>query len=70
MVARIRDSDDVITFTVIDERSDERSVQGRSYLFKISHDPKFGGFGFCLWFDNEGHFVQQVSIGSPADKAG
>lgn len=29
-----------------------------------------GSFGFHLWFDQDGHFIEDVTIGSPADKAG
>ena len=29
-----------------------------------------GSFGFCLWFDKDGHYVEDVTIGSSADKSG
>ena len=27
-------------------------------------------FGFHLWFDDQGHYIEDVTIGSIADKAG
>lgn len=27
-------------------------------------------FGFYLWFDENGHYIEDVTIGSPADRAG
>ncbi|XP_076824134.1 uncharacterized protein LOC143470116 isoform X2 [Clavelina lepadiformis] len=68
VVSRIRESGNVITFTVIDERSDQFGLQGRPFLFKVMKDR--GGYGFYLWHDESGHFVQNVTISSPADKAG
>ena len=29
-----------------------------------------GSFGFYLWFDKLGHYIEDVTIGSNADKAG
>ena len=64
----MRESENTITFTVIDERSDHIGIQEKPLLFRIQKDR--GGYGFYLWHDENGHYVEDVTIGSPADKAG
>ncbi|CBY19129.1 unnamed protein product [Oikopleura dioica] len=56
------------TLTVIDERSDDARLKNRPYIFKIMKGK--GGYGFCMWHDTDGHFVESVTSKSPADKAG
>ncbi|XP_078486597.1 uncharacterized protein LOC100179724 isoform X1 [Ciona intestinalis] len=68
VVSRIRECGNVITLTVIDERSDNFTVKPRPYLYRVMKDK--GGYGFYLWYDDKGHFVQEITTGSPADKAG
>ena len=28
------------------------------------------GYGFYIWHDENGHYVEDITIGSPADRAG
>ena len=68
MVSKILHSGCEVAFTVIDERSDYFAGMGQARLYKISKEK--WGFGFYLWQDDDGHFVQEVTCDSPADKAG
>ena len=68
MVNRIRESGNTIIFTVIDQRADQFTAHRRPFLFRITRDES--GYGFYLWYDDHGHYVEDVSIDSPADKAG
>ena len=78
----INEGGDAIAFTVIDERNDQL-LHGRNddrkynaYLYKLQRNlqPLDGvtqqGFGFYLWYDDDGHYVQEVTSGSPADSVG
>lgn len=68
LVEAIKMSGNEIHFRVIDERSDDIKMKNKPYLFRIVKGK--GGYGFYLWQDAEGHFVEDITIGSPADRAG
>lgn len=49
----------------------------KNFIRPESHEPHLvtitkidGRFGFHLWFDQTGHYIEDVTIGSPADNAG
>ena len=68
LVEQIKMSGNEIHFRVIDERSDDIKMKNKPYLFRIVKGK--GGYGFYLWQDTEGHFVEDITISSPADRAG
>lgn len=68
VVEMIKMSGNEIHFRVIDERSDDIKMKNKPYLFRIVKGK--GGYGFYLWQDTDGHFVEDITISSPADRAG
>ena len=69
IISRIRQSGNTVAFTVVDEKSDCSMLQGKPFLFRIRKN-HVGGYGFYLWYDENGHYVEDVTLNSPADKAG
>jgi C-terminal processing protease CtpA/Prc len=53
---------------VIDERSDDVKAKNKPYLFRIVQGKS--GYGFYIWHDDDGHYVEDITISSPADRAG
>lgn len=65
---RIEGCGKTFSITVVDEESDGISAQHRPFLVRVSKAE--GGYGFYLWYDEAGHYVEEVTDGSPAEKAG
>ena len=68
LVDKIKMAGNEIVFRVIDERSDDSKMKNKPYLFRIVKGK--GGYGFYLWADADGHYVQDITSRSPADRAG
>lgn len=68
IVEAIKVSGNEFSFRVIDERSDDIKMKNKPYLFRIVKGK--GGYGFYMWKDDEGHYVEDITLGSPADRAG
>nr|XP_039271903.1 uncharacterized protein LOC120346265 [Styela clava] len=68
VVERMLQSGRKIILTVVDEKSEDVTTKHRPYIFRMLKDE--GGYGFYLWHDDNGHYVEEVTIGSPADKSG
>ena len=68
VVDLIKKAGNEIKFLVIDERSDDVKAKNKPYLFRIVQGKS--GYGFYIWHDDDGHYVEDITIGSPADRAG
>jgi len=68
LVSEIIKAKNDFALTVIDERSDDARLKNRPFMFRIMKAK--GGYGFYMWHDTDGHYVENVTAKSPADKAG
>lgn len=68
VVDLIKKAGNEIKFLVIDERSDDVKAKNKPYLFRIVQGKS--GYGFYIWHDDDGHYVEDITISSPADRAG
>ena len=68
IVEAIKMSGNEMVFRVIDERSDDIKMKNKPFLFRIVKGK--GGYGFYLWQDTDGHYVEDITVNSPADRAG
>ena len=60
VVDLIKKAGNEIKFLVIDERSDDVKAKNKPYLFRIVQGKS--GYGFYIWHDDEGHYVEVFSI--------
>ena len=70
LVATIKAGKNICHYIVVDEDYDRQYKRGKPRLCRIFKED--GAFGFCVCYDDEkdGHYVEEVDPGGPAERAG
>ena len=70
LVATIKAGKNICHYIVVDEDYDRQYKRGKPRLCRIFKEE--GAFGFCVCYDDEkdGHYVEEVDPGGPAERAG